>query len=109
MKTKSLTSQNPPKAITASNFSMNGRKGKPARPKGMNDSEWFKVIANARIPKVLKGMQGIARLASLEGGEYTEKQAMRIIRDLKHRLALIEEAFSNPEKPIKQIESRYFE
>ena len=97
-----------PVNVTAATFSMNGKKGKPARPKGMSNLEWWKVIANMRVPKVLKGMEGIARLASLENGEYTEKQVARIIRDLEERLVHIKNAFSNPDKPVKKVTQRYF-
>jgi hypothetical protein len=94
--------------VTAATFSTNGKKGKPSRPKNMQDAEWWKVVANMRVPKALKALQGVARLASLEGGEYTEKQVARILRDIEERVALIRHSFENPEKPVKVVTSRYF-
>jgi hypothetical protein len=92
--------------LTAATFSTNGKKGKPSRPKGMSNEEWWKVLANGRVPKVLKGMRGIARLATVEG--YSEKQVARILRDLQTHMEMINNAFANPEKPVKSIAQRYF-
>jgi len=96
------------KGLTAATFSTNGKKGKPARPKGMQDAEWWKVVANMRVPKAIKALQGIARLATLEGGEYTEKQSARIMEALQSRMEAIEQAFANPDKPVKVVVERFF-
>ena len=98
----------PTETATAANFSTNGKKGKPSRPIGMSDAEWWKVIANQRMPKALKALKSIARLATMENGEHTEKQAARILSDLREHLDMVERAFTNPDKPVKTVTTRYF-
>ena len=94
------------KGLTAATYSSGGKKGKPSMPEGMSHEEWWKVTVNARVPKILKGMRGIARLASMKG--FDPDIASRIEADLKAHIAMVREAFGNPKpKKVIKTESRY--
>jgi hypothetical protein len=90
--------------LTAATYSTNGKRGKPSRPEGMPNEEWFKVMVNARVPKMLKSMRGVSRLASMSG--FDPAIGARIIADIKGNLSIMREAFENPKvkRTVKNTE-----
>lgn len=101
---------NAAKALKHDSENVNGnsaKRGKPKRPKGMDNATWFKRVSGPRMIKALKALKGIARLSNPDSYEYTDKQVARMIRDLEAQIENIKEAFQNPSRTVKIVE-RYW-
>ena len=94
--------------VTAATYIPAG-KGKPKRPDGMSNAEWVKVLINIRVPRVLKMLDGIARLSTVKGFAELPKTNARILRDLQSRMDVINTAFATPtpNKGIKKHDAPY--
>jgi hypothetical protein len=87
----------------------NGERGKKKRPDGISNADWYKYIANKRIPMAFKALDGIMRMSNPDSYEYSEKQVNKLIEALEERMEAIKDAFNNPRKNVKKVTQKFYQ